>query len=617
MLGCITTSLTDSNNVKPGAKEGRTSGPTLTEVEWEAALRSTSFSGLDICLRDFPDDIDHSYSTILSTALEETQFSYPECVIVNTFSGVQVSVDDLVESIEALSGSRPALCSLESLPQTFENKVCIFLDELSRPVLYHVKREPYESIRRMIYSSKGVLWLTRGATIESVNPELSLISGLIRTIRSEEQSKKFVTLDLDAIQPLSDKRAADVVVQVFKSTFQNVEGFGKADFEFSERGGRVMIPRIVEDVASNNLIARETQQPMPELQPFNQPGRSLKLELGIPGLFDTLRFVEDPAMQRKLLDDEVKIKAIASGLNFRDLMVAMGQLVDDYLGSECSGIVAEVGKDVTDLKVGDRVCTWTFGACSTYVRVPGNQVQRIPEDMSFEAAASLPIAHCSAYLSIVDTARLQKGETILIHSAASGIGQAAIMLSKWIGAEIFVTVSTLQKKHFIMNTYGIPEDHILNSRDVSFADGVLRMTNGKGVDVILNSLSGELLRESWNCIAMFGRFVELGKKDIESNAKLEMSSFIKNATFFGVSIEAIFRHRQPLGTTLMTRVMELVRTKVISHISPLVVHPISRVEDAFRAMQARTHLGKVIIVAGSDERVKVRDYSPVMFPTSP
>ncbi|KAL2010558.1 hypothetical protein VTN00DRAFT_6365 [Thermoascus crustaceus] len=589
-----------------GAKEGRTSGPALNEVEWEVNLRSTSFSGLDICLRDFPDEIDHSYSTILTTAVEETQPSYPECVIVNTFFGVQVSVDDIIESIEALSGSRPALCGLESPPQIFENRVCIFLDELSKPVLYNVKRETYESIRRMIYSSKGVLWLTRGATIESINPELSLISGLLRTIRSEEQSKKFVTLDLDAIQPLSDKRAAEVVVQVFRSAFQNVEGFGKADFEFSERDGRVKIPRIVEDVASNNFIARETRQPVPELQSFDQPGRSLKLELGIPGLFDTLRFVEDPAMQREeLLYDEVEIKVIASGLNFRDLMVAMGQLVDNYLGSECSGIIARVGRNITYLKAGDRVCTWTFGACSSYVRVPGNQVQLIPEDMSFEGAASLPVAHCSAYLSIVDTARLQKGETILIHSAAGGIGQAAIMLSKWIGAEIFVTTSTLQKKHFIMNTYGIPEDHIFDSRDVSFADGVLRMTNGKGVDVILNSLSGELLRESWNCIAMFGRFVELGKKDMVSNSRLEMGSFIKNVTFFSVNIEAVFRHRQPLGAALMARVMELVRTKVITHISPFDVYPISRVEDAFQAMQTRTHLGKVIIVTGSDEQVKV------------
>lgn len=573
---------------------------------------------MDICLRDFPDEIDHNYSTILSTAVEETQHSYPECVIVNTFGGVQVSVDDLAESIEALRGSRPALCSLESPPQAFEDKVCIFLDELSRPILHNIKRETYERIRRMVNSSRGIFWLTRGATIESVSPEFSLISGLARAIRSEDQSKKFVTLDLDATQPLSDKEAAEVVVRVFKSSFQNVEGFGKADFEFSERGGRVMIPRIVEDVASNNFIARETRQPVPELQPFDQPRRYLKLELGIPGLLDTLRFVENPAMQRTLLDDEVEIKIIASGLNFRDLMVAMGQLLDDYLGCECSGIITRIGKNITDLNVGDRVCTWTFGACSTYARVLGNQVQRIPEGMSFEAAASLPIAHCTAYLSIVDTARLQKGETILIQSAAGGIGQAAIMLSKWIGAEVFVTVSTLQKKHFIMNTYGIPEDHIFDSRDASFADGVLRMTNGRGVDVVLNSLSGDLLCASWSCIAMFGRFVELGKRDVESNSKLEMAPFVKNVTFFGVNLEAVFRHRQPLGATLMARVMELIKTKAITHIGPLDVYPVSRVEDAFRAMQTGKHLGKVIIVTtGSDEQVKVRNCSFVIFPTFP
>ena len=119
----------------------------------------------------------------------------------------------------------------------------------------------------------------------------------------------------------------------------------------------------------------------------------------------------------------------------------------------------------------------------------------------------------------------------------AGLGQAAIQLAKHIGAEIFVTVGNLEKRRLIMREYQIPEDHIFNSRDTTFAKGILRMTNGRGVDVVLNSLAGEALRQTWECIAMFGRFIEVGKKDILANSGLEMMPFLRNVTFASVNLE--------------------------------------------------------------------------------
>ena len=122
-------------------------------------------------------------------------------------------------------------------------------------------------------------------------------------------------------------------------------------------------------------------------------------------------------------------------------------------------------------------------------------------------------------------------------STTTGLGQAAIQLAKHIGAEIFVTAGSPTKRRLLMDQYDIPSDHVFNSRDLAFAKGIMRMTNGKGVDVILNSLAGDALRKTWECIAQFGRFIEVGKKDILCNSGLEMIPFLRNVTFAGVNIE--------------------------------------------------------------------------------
>ncbi|KAL1970796.1 hypothetical protein VTN77DRAFT_2630 [Rasamsonia byssochlamydoides] len=588
-----------------GVNDGRTSGPTITEDEWHALLKNTSFSGVDICLRDFPNEADYLYSVMVSTAVEDAESRYPDAVIIDTCRQSYVSAEYLQNSLQTSCGIKSELFNLDAPTQTYHNKVCIVLDELRRPILRGADSAKYERIRQVISSSKGVIWVTRGATIESSKPESSLIYGLLRSVRSEDQSKRIVTLDFDSENVLPAQQAAESILRIFQKSFREGQQLEDTDLEFSERSGRLMIPRIVEDRFGNDYLAKGPQDSTTEMVIFEESERPLKLEIGTPGLLDTLRFIEDSKMTEKLPDDEVEIRVEASGINFSDVMVAMGQHIENFLGCECSGILTKVGARVTHLKEGDRVCTLALGTLKTHVRCRADLVQRIPDDMTFDVAASLPAVYCTAYLSLIDTARLQKDETILIHAAAGGVGQAAIKLAQMIGAEIFVTVGTVEKKQFIMQTYGIPEDHIFSSRDASFAEGVLRMTNGKGVDVILNSLAGELLRESWNCIARFGRFVEIGKRDFLGNSKLEMEPFIRNVSFSSVDLTGIFRHRPELGSSLLAKVMGLVRSGAVTPVTPITTYAISRVEEALRTMQAGKHLGKVVITRHSRDPVKV------------
>jgi NADPH:quinone reductase-like Zn-dependent oxidoreductase len=225
--------------------------------------------------------------------------------------------------------------------------------------------------------------------------------------------------------------------------------------------------------------------------------------------------------------------------------------------------------------------------------------------MSFATAASLPFVYVTVYYGLIYLAHLCSGESVLIHAAAGGVGQAAIQIAKMIGAEIFVTVSTKEKKEHLTTTYGIPEDHIFASRDLTFASGVMRVTGGRGVDVVLNSLAGDALKATWRCIAPFGRFVEMGRKDIEANGRLDMAPFIKNVTFASVDVTFIFKQNRKLGAELFSEVMKFIRTGSVKEVSPVIVYPFSHIEDSFRLMQTGKHIGKIVLEPRGADLVQV------------
>lgn len=273
----------------------------------------------------------------------------------------------------------------------------------------------------------------------------------------------------------------------------------------------------------------------------------------------------------------------------------MGEIPDDYIGLEAAGIVTRVGKSTKRLQVDDRVCCLGSGAHKTTLRAPEAFCQAVPDSLSFEEAASLPVVYCTAYHALVDLARAEPGQSVLIHAAAGGVGQSAIQVAKHLGLEIFVTVGSTEKRDSTKSLYGIPDDHIFNSRDTSFAKAVMRMTNGRGVDCVLNSLSGEMLRQTWNCLAPFGTFVEIGLKDILNNSNLEMRPFAKNATFCFFNLKSMEKLNPRKLESLMERTFSLIRQKILLSVTPIVFFPVSEVESAFRLMQAGKHRGKMTL----------------------
>ena len=523
----------------------------------------------------------------------------PDVVIVANKCANNLLSKAIADEIIFSTDKTPVLATLAELIPSKRHYIC--LCEIEDELLFNMTPELFVKMQKLLSTSNSVLWVSTGAYNEVKQPLRNIVQGLFRTVRSEA-NKSLGTLDLDPESTLNESQRAELIVKTFK-ILRDQDEDGPRDYEFSEKQCKLAVPRVVEDAEANRLILRETQSYAPYLQDFQQAGRKLTVAVKIPGALDSLYYTDE--VEQHLASDEIVIKVAATGMNFKDVVIAMGQVSSPYLGIECSGTVERVGTAVTSIKEGDRVCAVSLGAYSTYARCKATSASVIPQDMSMEIAASIPVVFSTAYYGIIEVARLEPGERILIHAASGGVGQAAIQLAQMIGAEIFATVGNHEKKQLLMTKYRMNEDHIFYSRSTQFGQAIQVATGGNGVDVVINSLAGDLLRETWECIAHFGRFVEIGKRDITTNTRLEMAKFNYNATFSSVDLTLLAAERPKIMGRVLSTVMALVVDKRIQPVEPITVMGISEVEKALRMLQGGKTSGKVVIQHSANDQVKV------------
>ncbi len=220
-----------------------------------------------------------------------------------------------------------------------------------------------------------------------------------------------------------------------------------------------------------------------------------------------------------------------------------------WLGDEFAGRIVAVGEGV-DLRVGDEVFGVAPAAFGSVTSTRSDLVLRKPSTISFEDAATLPVAFTAALYALRRLARLERGEKVLIHAAAGGVGQAAIQIAQAIGAEIFATASESKREY--VRSMGI--EHVYDSRSLAFADEIRAATGGRGVDVVLNHLAGDFIPASISILAPYGRFVEIGKRDIYANSKIGLWPFRNNLSFFAVDMNRLGRDKPPVYASLLAEI---------------------------------------------------------------
>lgn len=426
--------------------------------------------------------------------------------------------------------------------------------------------------------------VTRGGALADINslaiqsnPTNSAITGMLRVAMNETPQLGCKTIDL-----AHDLHDGALLSELYKELTQPDE-HNEVVLTKAGRYAPVLLP--------GEVISSQEPATINEASRF-------KLDFTAPGQLRNLVWFAEPP--KALAAHEVEIETRAVGLNFRDVMYTMGMLRDEAvetgfagssLGLEFSGIVKNVGTEVHDFKPGQAVMGFGSACFASHIVTSANAIAPMPEGWSFEAAATVPTTFFTVYYALKHLASLQPGERVLIHGAAGGVGIAAIQLAQRLGADIYATAGTDEKRDFV-RMLGV--DHVYDSRNLDFAEEILADTQGEGVDVVLNSLAGEAIRRNLQVLKPFGRFLELGKRDFFENTAIGLRPFKDNISYFGIDADQLLNARPELANKLFGEVMALFREGVLYPL-PHRVFSATKVVEAFRAMQQSRHIGKIVV----------------------
>jgi acyl transferase domain-containing protein/acyl carrier protein len=455
-------------------------------------------------------------------------------------------------------------------------------------------------------SKHPTLWLiTSGGAVYQPNelaesehqplhyPAQAALWGLGRVAMNEYPNLNIRLVDLPVTQAIGD--TVKLLVTEFLSTDDETE--------------------VVVTPTARHVLRMQRTVLKPRRQELEKKTPAVALDFKMAGSLNNLYWrLLEPAPT--LAPDQIQIRPCAAGLNFRDVMYAMGMLSDEAvengfagatLGMELSGVVERVGKNVKTFKPGDEVISFAPASFSTRVITETTATALKPKNWSHEQATTVPTTFFTVYYALHHLARLQPGEKILIHGAAGGVGLAAIQYAEYVGAEIFATAGSPEKRAFVKM---MGADHVMDSRSMAFADEVMALTDGKGVDVVLNSLSGEAIWRNLSILRPFGRFLELGKRDFYENSKIGLRPFRNNISYYGIDADQLLIERKTLAAELFKEMMKLFTDHVLRPL-PFRVFPAAQIIDAFRYMQQSRHIGKVVISFNEPETLVAQTEQPL------
>jgi myxalamid-type polyketide synthase MxaB len=444
-----------------------------------------------------------------------------------------------------------------------------------------------KALEELVPSHTPRLWLvTRGVQpvtgYESLSPAQSPIWGLGRAIAREHPALRCSLVDL-----------CNAFEQEAISLWRELSADGPED-QVALQGDARYVARLVPYDAPDPTHSERVDAP--EDQPF-------RLETTIPGILDSLTLRETTREKPGSGDIEIRIHAV--GLNFRDVMLAMDVLpsapdVKEDFGWECAGRVVGIGEGVEGFAIGDDVFAIAHPCFGAYAKTHASLALHKPAHLPFEEAATIPLTWLTAHYSLNHLGNLQEGERVLIHSASGGVGLAAVRIAQQKGADIFATAGSEQKRAFL-KSLGIR--HVFSSRSLDFVDEIMEITNGEGVDIVLNSLTGEAISAGLSILRPGGRFMELGRRDIYQGAKLSLEPFRKSLSFFAIDLALLIRNNPAWAGSLLHEAITCFEKSTSSPL-PLQLFSMANVADGFRSMAQARHIGKIALLVHG-ERIKV------------
>ncbi|MFW6693000.1 SDR family NAD(P)-dependent oxidoreductase [Streptomyces sp. MAR4 CNX-425] len=415
---------------------------------------------------------------------------------------------------------------------------------------------------RLVVATRGAVATETGE--RPADLAAAAVWGLVRSAATENPDR-FLLVDTD-----DDPGSHRALVPALRGAVR------RGETQLALRRGEALAPRLSRLAGSGSVL----------LPP---DGTGWRLETTGPGTLEKLAFIPSPHADAPLAPGEIRVSVRAAGMNFRDVLIALGVYPGKaIMGSEAAGVVLEVGADVTDLAPGDRVMglflPGAFGPVSVTDR---RMVVPMPSGWTYEQAAAVPVVFLTAYYGLVDLAGVRAGETLLVHAATGGVGMAALQLARHWGLEVFGTASPAKRE--LLRSLGVDDGHAASSRDLDFEAGFRDATGGRGVDVVLNSLAREFTDASLRLLAPGGRFLEMGKTDIRDAGQL--AELRDDISYDAYDLREVDPDRI---AEMLADLRELFEN---GYLHPLPVQPrdLREAPEAFRYMSQARHTGKVVL----------------------
>ncbi|RYP61834.1 hypothetical protein DL770_009703 [Monosporascus sp. CRB-9-2] len=596
-----------------GVHEGRKTTPLQTVDQWNQHFVNSSFSGVDLAAYDFPEPA-RGAAFITSSALPATAANgshvngkgLPHIEILDATSGRRPGDSIRADLLDALDAKGFASSVRDFSDTGIDTSTSyVILDSADNLILNNASPQQFSHITSLLTWCSKVYWITFADGQASIVPDSSLVTGLARTARIESENLKFITLDVQDSFDNNRPQLVRIVSDFIASAEKKIAAAQPLELDNMYRNGKFHIQRYVSDSKLNKVLSSSPGQTETEECAFHHLDRPLRAHVEKPGLLNSITFVDDDTPE--LGEDDVEIESHAWGVNFKDVFCALGQMkATATMVGEGAGVVTRTGPNMASkYKPGDRVAVLFGTPFASRTRTNGNFIHPISDTLTLTDAASIPVAYCSAVYALMDIANLRRGQTVLIHAAMSDLGKAAIRVAQDVGAIIFATVNSAAKRQFLIDQYCISEEHIFSNLPTEFAAGIMRLTNGEGVDVVLNTLTGDGLQASWECVAKLGTFIETGKTDIYRRSRLSMEPFDRSVRFASVDLAVLAKHRPKYVQELLQRVFSQVEAGSFSPL-PVTTLPISDIEKAFRLVQSEKSQEKVVLESDPSTVVTAR-----------
>ncbi len=449
---------------------------------------------------------------------------------------------------------------------------------------------------------KIVYFCSRGysRTAPTGNQDCMNIFHLMQSLVKEKLNPSQLTIITEKTQFQSANSLSGSVWGLGRTIRQEYPSLNCNLIDFDNLNLEQLLPELLLSDGETQVAYYNKQRYVARLAPQdNTLNNPFRLQLSDYGTLDNLALA--PLQRRVPRPGEIEIQVTASGVNFRDVLNALGML-KEYLqamgfanstqvpfGGECVGVVVAVGEDVTDFQLGDKViAAQAVGSLSSHVTVDARFAIAKPDRLNYAEAATIPTTFLTAYYGLHYLAKIQPGDKILIHAAAGGVGQAAVQIAQQAGAEIYATAST--GKWDFLRASGVK--YLMNSRTLDFAEEVMQLTDGKGVDLVLNSLNGDFIAKNLEILAPEGRFVEIGKVGIWDRTQITEKR--PDISYFPFDLLEVSNQDPELIATLFAKLRQQFVERRLQPL-PHKVFPIQQADDAFRYMAQAKHIGKVVI----------------------